>query len=424
MDRQSLIKQFQATRDFSRAMVEPLERGDFNAQPMPDVSPPKWNIAHTTWFLEQAILRSHEKNFHWHNERFPFCFNSYYEGFGPRLPRHLRGTLLRPTVNEVFDYRQNVDGRMIQLLEKADEADFKKIAPLVELGIHHEQQHQELFFGEIKFSFFSSPIRPMYRVNGSKATAVPDSTKMSFLQVLGGINEFGYNGEGFCYDIELPCHTAFVQSFNFARRLVTNGEYLEFMLAGGYKCPRHWLSDGWRWLQEDQVTSPLYWEKSDGKWYIYTLSGERELDLNEPVCHVSYYEADAYAKWAGKRLSTEHEWELVAGLSYNKISSGNYAEDPSLHPLPVNGSQERFQQLFGHVWEWTSSPFVTYPRFQSREGVLSEYNGKFASGQMVLRGYSCATPKAHATRETYRNFWPPPTQWQFTGIRLAADIQK
>lgn len=409
---QDLLESFRRVRGNSRAICAPLETEDYVVQTMDDVSPPKWHLAHTTWFFETFLLEPHHagyKNFH---PRYGYLFNSYYEAVGERHPRPDRGLLSRPTVCEVYDYRTHVDRAMEQLIEKADDALWRRIESLVELGIHHEEQHQELLITDLKHILAGNPLCPVYspEVRGDRA----EETRREWLASDGGVAEIGYHGDGFHYDNEGPRHRVYLQPHRIASSLVTNAEYLDFIHAGGYEDPAHWLSEGWATVQERGWQAPLYWEQSDGKWSMMTLAGMRDVRGEEPVCHVSYFEADAFARWSGKRLPTEAEWECAA---VSEPLEGNFYESGRFHPAPPSGESRQF---FGDVWEWTQSPYTAYPGFQPAEGAVGEYNGKFMCNQYVLRGGSCATSQRHV-RPTYRNFFPPNARWQFSGIRLASD---
>jgi ergothioneine biosynthesis protein EgtB len=340
-------------------------------------------------------------------------FNSYYEAFGERLARPNRGILFRPTLGEVRAYRRYVDEQMRSLLEGFEEDRIEALVPPVLLGIHHEQQHQELILTDLKHAFWSNPLRPPYRAaEPAGDRLVPSLTWLAFPE---GLRWIGYNGIGFSFDNERPRHRTYLEPYELASRLVTCGEYLAFMTDGGYARPELWLSDGWQAVLQGRWEAPLYWERRDGRWWLMTLSGMRELDPAEPVCHVSFFEAEAYARWAGARLPTEAEWELAAS---RLEVEGNFVEEGHLHPTPAGSNGAVLAQVFGDAWEWTASPYVPYPGFQPLPGAAGEYNGKFMCNQMVLRGGSCASPRSHL-RPTYRNFFPPIARWQFSGIRLA-----
>jgi ergothioneine biosynthesis protein EgtB len=403
---QSLRDRYRSIRQTSEQICQPLAIEDYILQAMPDVSPPKWHLAHTTWFFETFLLVPHVPGYEVFHPKFGYLFNSYYEAVGARHPRPQRGLLSRPTVEEIYCYRAYVDQAMEQFLKQRHDL---PIESLILLGLHHEQQHQELLLTDIKYNLAINPLRPAYRSTLS-LSSIP--LKKQWLAYPGGLYAIGHEGERFAFDNESPRHSVYLQDYWLASRLVTNGEYLEFMQAGGYHNPEYWLAEGWAIVQTDQWRSPLYWEKVEGNWWVMTLAGLRPLDEHEPVCHVSYYEADAYARWAGKRLPTEAEWEVAA----NQVEvKGNFLESRRLHPAAATGSSH---QLFGDVWEWTQSAYLPYPGFQPASGAVGEYNGKFMCNQMVLRGGSCVTAQSHI-RPSYRNFFPAAARWQFSGVRLA-----
>jgi ergothioneine biosynthesis protein EgtB len=400
-----LLDQFNRVRLLSEQLCEPLATEDYVVQSMPDVSPPKWHLAHTTWFFETFLLTPYLSGYEVFHPKFGYLFNSYYEAIGDRHPRIQRGLLTRPTVAEIYQYRAYVNDAMRTLLiEHPDAVD------LVVLGLHHEQQHQELLMTDIKHILACNPLRPAYRADLACLPQVPQRSQ--WLDYEGGLHAIGHEGEGFAFDNESPRHPVYLQDYQLTSRLVTNGEYLEFMDAGGYQNPAYWLAEGWTARQQENWRSPLYWEQIDGHWQVMTLGGLRSLDEQEPVCHVSLFEADAFARWAGKRLPTEAEWETAAALL---PIQGNFLDQGHLHPAPGNSSNPQF---YGDVWEWTQSAYLPYPGFQSAAGAVGEYNGKFMCNQMVLRGGSCVTP-LHHIRPTYRNFFPTAARWQFTGFRLA-----
>ena len=411
-----LTQAFEKTRSQTEKLCKPLQIEDYVIQSMPDVSPAKWHLGHTTWFFETFLLQKYYAGYKTHNDHYGYLFNSYYETIGERWARNNRGLLSRPTVKEVYDYRAYVDEKMKELLEK--EAENQELNFLVELGIHHEQQHQELLVTDIKHVLALNPLKPAYK-NPSVEIEARTSTH-SYLEFAGGLMEIGFSGTGFSFDNERPRHRVWINDYLLQNRLVTNREFLEFITGGGYSDFRHWLSDGWAIVQQQQWNHPLYWEKKDDAWFEMTLDGLRPLNLEQPVCHVSYYEAEAYAKWAGKRLPTEAEWENAAGTVEADIATGNFVESQKLHPQSVANASSSLQQMFGDVWEWTQSSYLPYPGFRTERGAVGEYNGKFMSDQMVLRGGSCATPRNHI-RKTYRNFFQCDKRWQFTGIRLASD---
>ena len=406
-----LLRRYAACRVQTEALASPLSPEDQMVQSCPEASPAKWHQAHTTWFFETFILSAHLPGYQPFDQHFRDLFNSYYNAVGQQPEKSLRSTFSRPALDEVTHYRQHVDEHMQKLLASERSTD---VLGLTELGINHEQQHQELLVTDIKHAFWSNPLRPPYQPDASSQVSVAAPQKAEAYS--GGLIEVGAEGTGFHFDNEAPRHKVFVQPFRFASRLATCGEYRAFMEDRGYQRPELWLSDGWKALQAHGWTAPLFWEKRDKEWVQFTCAGTRKVEEHEPVCHVSYYEADAFARWAGARLPTEFEWELVACQA---ALEGNLLEQGRFHPTPAqeNGAPS---QLFGDVWEWTASAYLPYPGFKPAAGALGEYNGKFMSGQMVLRGGSCVTPQSHI-RASYRNFFPPETRWQFSGIRLADD---
>lgn len=394
---QSALTQFKETRHTTEALCQPLGIEDYGIQSMPDVSPPKWHLAHTTWFFEEFILKRLNSNFCYFNKNFNYLFNSYYESLGGRLQKSQRGILSRPTVDEIYAYRSSINLQLEQALKSLREGPlFTEILERLALGIHHEQQHQELLLMDIQYNFWKQPLRPCYQKPPLRlhATAMPPlkATDSEWLSFEGGIQNIGFEGVGFHYDNECPRHKIYLNPFQIQSQLVTQGEYLEFMEDGGYQQPLLWLSDGWAHLQQNQWSAPLYWEKERSSWSTMTLSGMQPLQKDKPVSHLSYYEAEAFARWKGCRLPTEQEWE-VASPSF-----------PRENPL--------------RLWQWTGSAYLPYPGFKPLGGALGEYNGKFMCNQMVLRGGSFATPESHL-RPTYRNFFYPTSRWQFSGLRLA-----
>jgi len=396
---------YQSVRRMTERLCEPLAAEDCVVQSMPDASPAKWHLAHTSWFFETFVLPAAPGGYRPFDPRFGYLFNSYYNAVGDRLPRPRRGLLSRPTVEEVYRYRAHVDGAMRGLLESGLPP---ALAPAVVLGLNHEQQHQELILTDIKHVFGSNPLRPAYRARPPSAPA-PLPKGQGWARHAAGVREIGHDGAGFAFDKETPRHRVFVDAFLLADRLATCGEYRAFMDAGGYDRPEGWLSDGWQARLTHEWTAPLYWEKTGGEWVQYTLDGVRPVHDDEPVCHVSYYEADAFARWSGARLPTEAEWEVAAS---ERPPEGSFLEGGRLHPS-AGGT-------FGEAWQWTASPYVAYPGYRPLAGALGEYNGKFMCNQLVLRGGSCATPRSHF-RRSYRNFFPPDARWQFSGVRLARD---
>jgi ergothioneine biosynthesis protein EgtB len=416
----SLAERFARVRRFTEALARPLSAEDCALQSMPDASPTKWHLAHTTWFFETLVLGpAGEAPF---DPRFGYLFNSYYEGIGPRHARGRRGMLSRPSLPEVLAYRADVDRRVRALLQRLAEGAHAALFPIVELGLHHEQQHQELILTDVKHALAESPLRPAYRGGGQAATALPagggSCTEVGFVGRDEGVYSIGHEGAGFAFDNETPRHQVYLRAFQIADRLATAGEVMEFIADRGYARPELWLSDGWAAVSAGGWEAPLYWEPRDGGYTLFTLDGVRPVDPREPACHLSFYEAEAFARWAGARLPTEAEWEVAAA---GAPLQGNLAESGLFHPEPARasgGSGPR--QLFGDAWEWTASAYLPYPGFRAWEGAVGEYNGKFMSGQMVLRGGSCATPESHL-RASYRNFFPPSARWQFSGVRLARD---
>lgn len=407
-------RKFETTRRESETLAERLTPEDQSIQSMPDVSPTKWHLAHTTWFFETFILARFEPDYRVFDPMFHYLFNSYYEAEGPRHPRPQRGLLSRPSCADVAAYREHVDGAMTELIDAASAELWPEIAPLIELGCHHEQQHQELILMDIKHVFSINPLLPAYRPPGRRATGT--ETPLDWVKLSGGLAEIGHAGAGFAFDNEMPRHRVWLEPFRLATRLVTCGEFAEFVAAGGYGEPEFWLSEGWATVQQQGWEAPLYWRAADDGWRVFTLSGEKRLDPAEPVVHVSFYEADAYAKWAGKRLPTEAEWEVAAT---GAPLAGNLGDSRRYHPVADVGGPG-LRQMIGDVWEWTQSPYTPYPRFRAVSGAIGEYNGKFMSNQMVLRGGAAVTPVNHI-RATYRNFFPPSARWAFSGLRLAED---
>lgn len=381
------LQSFRTVRSHTEELAAPLSAEDQTVQSMPDASPTKWHLAHTTWFFETFILRPHARDYRAFDPAYEYLFNSYYEAVGPRHPRPQRGLITRPGVEEVMAYRHHVTAAMLDFLQRDHGAQ-----DLVELGLHHEQQHQELILMDIKHALSMNPLRPAYRAaRTGKAQALQ---AMGWREFEGGLVETGHDGQGFAFDNEGPRHRSWLDAFALAMRPVNCGEYVEFIEDGGYGRPEFWLSAGWDCVKQRGWEAPLYWEKRDGTWHVFTLSGLEQVDPARPVCHVSAFEAAAFAKWAGKRLPREAEWEIAAAA--------------------VQGT--------GEVWEWTASPYVAYPGYREPAGAIGEYNGKFMASQMVLRGGCAATPPGHV-RSTYRNFFPPDARWMFGGVRLAEDLR-
>ncbi len=420
-DRWTALGRFEAVRRTSEALAANLTAEDQSIQSMPDVSPTKWHLAHTTWFFETFILRRFDPEYRVFDPAFAYLFNSYYEAAGPRHPRPERGLLSRPTADVVGAYRDHVGAAMARFAEHASQARWREAAPLIELGCHHEQQHQELILMDIKHVFSVNPLLPAFQAPQPQVAA--PAAPLSWLDFAGGLVEIGHRGGGFSFDNETPRHKVWLEPFRLAARPVTCGEYLNFVEDGGYRRPEFWLSDGWATVRNAGWAAPFYWRNEDDVWSIFTLSGLRRLNPAEPICHISYFEADAYAKWAGQRLPTEAEWEFAAeGIPV----IGNFADRGQFHPCAdpsppsATGATAGLRQMFGDVWEWTSSPYTPYPRFRAASGAIGEYNGKFMCSQMVLRGGAAVTPAGHV-RATYRNFFPPSARWAFAGLRLAED---
>ncbi|MCQ0986940.1 ergothioneine biosynthesis protein EgtB [Jiella marina] len=409
----TLGDQYRRVREDSRRLGEPLSDADATVQSMPDASPAKWHLAHTTWFFETMVLKPNLDGYKPFDERFDYLFNSYYETLGERHPRPRRGMITRPALDTIFDFRAHVDEGIDKLL--ASDPD-PSVAELVELGCHHEQQHQELLLTDILHLFAQNPTKPAYRDPQPLAVEPGEADDARFVSFDGGIVEVGHDGEGFAFDCEGPRHRVLLEPYRLADRLVTNREFIAFIEDGGYCDPLLWLSAGWADILANGWSKPFYWEERDGEYWTMTLRGAQPVDLDAPVTHLSYFEADAFAAWSGKRLPTEFEWEnAVQSLPVE----GNLADSGRLRPRPAQAG-EGLRQMYGDVWEWTRSAFSPYPRFKPAEGAVGEYNGKFMCGQFVLRGGSCATPAGHI-RATYRNFFPPDARWQFSGLRLAED---
>jgi len=380
-----LLHFYRDVRSHTLRLCEPLETEDYIPQPVVDVSPPKWNIAHTTWFFEEMILKKHSPDYQVFDASFGFLFNSYYNSVGERTARDHRGDLSRPTVRQVFAYREHVDSKMAELLASELPGE---VRDLVVLGLNHEQQHQELFLTDLKYTFGLNPLFPAYRDGFAPEEEIQSGTD-GFVEIEGGIHEIGYEGDGFCFDNELARHRVYLNEYSIAERPVTNAEYIEFIESGGYKDFRLWHSDAWDWIAKNNIEAPLHWHRRGEEWFCYTLGGLRRMIHDAPVCHISWYEASAFAEWKGCRLPSEAEWETAS---------------------------DRLD--WGKRWEWTGSAYLPYPGYKKAAGAVGEYNGKFMINQMVLRGASVATPNGHS-RRTYRNFFQPELRWQFTGIRLA-----
>jgi ergothioneine biosynthesis protein EgtB len=414
---EELLARFHQVRDFSTKLSAGLAPEDCVVQSMPDVSPTKWHLSHTTWFFETFILKKWLTGYQSEVPEYAYLFNSYYNAAGDMHRRDLRGLISRPTVAEAKRFRAAIDEKIDDLISNADGKLFAEIEPILTLGIHHEQQHQELLVTDIKHVFSQNPLHPIFsevKIDKKKADIAP----VKFIDFDEAILEIGHDGRGFSYDNEGPRHRALVLPFSLANRPVTNGEYLKFIEDNGYGQSKFWLSLAWTTVSEQRWQAPLYWEKRDGKWWNFTLSGFRPVDEAEPVTHISYFEADAFANWSGARLPTEFEWERAAA---DLAMDGNFVESEAFHPQPASDQSKDLSQMFGDVWEWTRSSYSPYPGYRAEPGALGEYNGKFMCNQYVLRGGSCATSRTHI-RRTYRNFFQPEKRWQFTGIRLARDL--
>jgi len=381
-----LLEKYMEVRKYTENICLPLRTEDYVVQPIVDVSPPKWHIGHTTWFFETFILKPKMKDYKEFDCQYNYVFNSYYETVGARVIRTDRGNLSRPTVEDVYKYRKYVDDAMVNFLQEPVSSETED---LLVLGLNHEQQHQELLMTDIKYILGNNPLFPAYKKSGNKKDFIEAKKENEFVKVDEGVYEIGFKGEGFCFDNELKRHKVYQEDYSISKNLVTNKEFLEFINSGGYENFNYWHADGWEWVRSNQVNAPFYWHYIDGKWYNYTLEGLQLIEMNEPVCHVSFYEASAFAAWVGKRLPTECEWEIAA----EKLN-------------------------WGRRWEWTNSAYLPYPGFSKAPGAIGEYNGKFMINQMVLRGASDVTSPGHS-RISYRNFFQPNLRWQYTGIRLA-----
>lgn len=417
IDVASLLTRYDHVRAYTERLALPLSPEDQTVQSMPDVSPTKWHRAHVTWFFETFLLSEHEPRFAPFQDTYWFLFNSYYEAIGPRYARAHRGVISRPGAHDVGLYRANVDDRMRDLISTVDEGTLAKLESRIELGFHHEQQHQELLLMDIKHVLSLNPLAPAYAGRPTNGGA---GGPLGWREYDGGLVEIGHEATAdgdFCFDNELPRHQQYLQPYRLADRLITNGEWLAFMADGGYRRAELWLSDGWAKVNEEGWDAPFYWVQRDGVWFEHSLTGTWPVDPELPACHVSHYEADAYATWAGKRLPTEAEWEHAARLA-EETAPGNLADLDSFHPRAAGEPTGELRQLFGDCWEWTSSAYLPYPGFHAADGAIGEYNGKFMSNQMVLRGGCALTPPGHA-RASYRNFFPSQSRWAMTGVRLA-----
>jgi ergothioneine biosynthesis protein EgtB len=409
----SRASRFLAIRSLTEQLAQPLSAEDQTVQSMPDTSPTKWHLAHTTWFFETFVLRAHLPDYRAFDPAYDFLFNSYYEAVGPRHPRPQRGMITRPGVEEILAYRRQVTGAVAELIDRGGMAR----SPIVELGLHHEQQHQELLLMDAKHLLSLNPLQPVYASAAPAPATQAVAAPLGWIDFEGGLVEIGHGGAGFSFDNEGPRHRVWVEPFALSTRLVTCGEYAAFIDDGGYRRPEFWLSAGWDCVNQRGWQAPLYWQKSGEGWQVFSLTGAQPMWPAEPVCHVSAYEAAAFAKWAGKRLPREAEWEVAAA---DVDLKGNTLESRLLHPAPATG--DGLAQMIGDVWEWTASPYVAYAGYREPAGAIGEYNGKFMTNQMVLRGGCAVTPGDHI-RTTYRNFFPPDARWMFGGIRLAEDLR-
>jgi ergothioneine biosynthesis protein EgtB len=409
---------YRTIRQATERLAAPLSPEDCAVQSMPDCSPAKWHLAHTSWFFETFMLEPTLSDYRHFDPQFRYLFNSYYQTVGAQYQRPQRALLTRPALADVLQYRKHVDKQMLALIARS-EALRPDLRAVLELGLHHEQQHQELLLTDIKHLFSFNPLHPAYQ-SAPKANVTPASP-LCWHRYEEGVYQIGRDGNSFCFDNEQPRHRVFLNAFELASRPVTNREYLEFMQAGGYSTPTLWLSDGWHTVQQEGWQAPLYWQQQDDQWFTHTLNGWLALSPEEPVCHLSYYEADAFARWSSARLPTEAEWEVTATPL---PVAGNFVESGVLHPQATTSTSSASAapgQMFGDVWEWTQSAYTPYPGYQPSPGALGEYNGKFMCNQLVLRGGSCVSPQSHL-RASYRNFFPPEARWQFSGVRLARDL--
>ena len=400
-------EKFKLVRKVTIEICAPLTPEDHVVQPIADVSPPKWHLGHTTWFFETFVLVANVKDYEGFNKDYAYLFNSYYESAGDRILRTNRGNLTRPPLEDIIKYREYVDQAILTYLDEQDEVG-EAVAYVMELGFQHEQQHQELLITDIKYILGHNPLFPAYLDYEFRNEVPKENFKEEYLEFQDGICDVGYRGSGFCFDNELGAHNVYLHHFQVLNRLITNGEYLEFMEAGGYKNFKYWLSDGWDWVKANKLRHPLYWQKQNKEWYHYTLCGVKKLNPYRPLAHVSFYEANAFANWKGKRLLTEFEWEVACNKLRTEIpETSNFYESGHLTPIP---REMKSYQFYGDVWEWTNSAYLPYPYYNASDGALGEYNGKFMINQMVLRGGSCATSRDHI-RSTYRNFFQPHHRW-------------
>ena len=411
-----LIALFRDTREKTLELCKPLNRDDYMVQATSDTSPPKWHLGHTTWFFETFILEPYAKGYRRFDDNYRYLFNSYYETVGRFLPKSMRSTISRPSLEDVLEYRESVNSSVIELLQSMNGEILDEVKSRVILGINHEQQHQELLLMDVKMNYSVSPYYTSY--SSSAHSSSKEVVELGWIKFDESVERIGHAGTGFCFDNEMPQHNEIVPAFLIANRAVTNGEYIAFILDGGYERPELWLSDGWMERTRNRWEAPLYWEREGKDFYYFTLSGRREVNPDEPVVHVSYYEADAYARWAGCRLPTESQWEHA--MKNSKLEhQGNFLESNEFHPSVQSDSQSAISGP-GGVWEWTVSSYSPYPGYSPPSGSLGEYNGKFMANQIVLRGSSCVTPESHS-RLTYRNFYHCHDRWQFSGIRLSRD---
>ncbi len=411
----SLLNRFQTIRQNTLSIVEPLLIEDFSLQPSEEVSPPKWHLGHTTWFFENFILSKYDKRYKLFDQQLNFIFNSYYESQGDRILRNKRGTISRPTLEEVLSYRSAVDSSVVQYFDQLEDLISDEAIFFLELGINHEEQHQELLITDTKYILASNPLKPIYNVNQEEKKSAEIPLKWTIIDE--GIYDIGHNANTFSFDNELSQHKKFVEGFKCGNRLINNKEFKDFMEDDAYSRPELWLSEGWEWVKKNEVNCPLYWQKKEENWWIYQMNGFKKINDLDPVCHISFYEAEAFARWKNCRLLTEFEWEVAASKLGSLTKSQCFSESKIFNVYQENLDNS----FFGTAWEWTNSAYLPYPRYKQEEGALGEYNGKFMINQMVLRGGSCATSKSHF-RITYRNFFHPQYRWQFTGIRLAKDI--
>lgn len=412
--RDGLAEAYREIRRVTERLAEPLSPEDCVVQSMPDASPVKWHLAHTSWFFETFVVDAAWPGYRPFHPQFRVIFNSYYNAVGAQHPRPERGLLSRPALSEIRAYREHIDRHVLELLAKG--AVDESLAQRIELGLQHEQQHQELILTDLKHLLSLNPLRPAYSV--SQRAAKGQAEAIRWCRHPGGTVAIGHADASFSFDNERPRHRVLLQPFELASRLVTNGEFLEFIEDRGYECPELWLADGWDAVRSQRCQAPLYWRQEEGRWRVFTLAGDQDLRRDEPVAHVSFYEADAFARWAQARLPTEAEWEVVAA---QRAIDGNLLDSGLLHPAPLSAEQGSSPaQLFGDVWEWTQSAYAAYPGYRPPSGALGEYNAKFMCNQLVLRGGSCVTPRSHL-RATYRNFFPPQARWQFSGVRLTRD---